>query len=591
MGNDAWLTLAVVAVAFITLARNWAPPDLIFVAAGAVLAAAGVITTDEAFAGFANSGMLTVACLFIVVAGLRETGMLDYIGHQVLGSARSETGALWRLGGVVMPMSAFLNNTPIVAMFLPVVVDWCRKNDVSPSKLLIPLSFLTILGGTCTLIGTSTNLVINGLMLDQGMRGFTLFEIGKAGLPYAIIGFVYLLTIGRRLLPDRKELIEQLGESQREYLVEMGVKPGCRLAGATVETAGLRRLPGLYLVEIEREGVAISPVGPDEVIRANDQLTFTGIVSSIIELEKIPGLEPIADGAASEGPKQQRQRRLVEAVISPSCPVIGKTIREADFRAVYGAAVIAVHRAGKRVEQKIGDIELMSGDTLLMQTGSHFARAHRHNPDFYLVSDVEDWRPIRRDRAKVSLAIFVALLLLMTSGSIPILLASTLAAVAMIATGCLSTGEARRSIEWQVLITIAASFGIGSAIKNSGLATAMATTLVDGTSAWGPIAALAVFYFLGSVLTEVITNNAVAVLLFPFCIETARIYGVNPEPFLIALVLSASASFMTPIGYQTNMMVYGPGGYRFGDFFRVGMPLNVILWIIAIPLITYFWPL
>jgi di/tricarboxylate transporter len=187
--------------------------------------------------------------------------------------------------------------------------------------------------------------------------------------------------------------------------------------------------------------------------------------------------------------------------------------------------------------------------------------------------------------------IFVALLLLMTSGSIPILLASTLAAVAMIATGCLSTGEARRSIEWQVLITIAASFGIGSAIKNSGLATAMATALVDGTSAWGPIAALAVFYFLGSVLTEVITNNAVAVLLFPFCIETARIYGVNPEPFLIALVLSASASFMTPIGYQTNMMVYGPGGYRFGDFFRVGMPLNVLLWIIAIPLITYFWPL
>jgi di/tricarboxylate transporter len=590
MSFDAWLTLGIVIGAFVALARNWAPPDLLFVAAAVLLAATGVISTDEAFAGFSNSGMLTVACLFIVVAGMRETGVLDYIGHHVLGSAKTERGALLRLGGVVMPMSAFLNNTPIVAMFLPVVMDWCRRHRVSPSKLLIPLSFLTILGGTCTLIGTSTNLVVNGLMIDSKMRSMGLFEVGKVGVPYAIVGFIYLLVAGRWLLPDRKELIEQLGETKREYLVEMVVRPGCRLIGFSVEAAGLRQLPGLFLIQIDRDGLAIGPVGPEERIEQHDKLIFTGVVSSIIELEKIPGLEPVAHANEPANVVAPQQRRLVEAVISESCPLIGKTIREADFRAVYGAAVVAVHRAGKRLEMKIGDISLRSGDTLLMQTGPHFTRAYRHDPAFYLVSDVEDWRPIRRDRAQIALVIFVALLVAMTTGVIPILLSCALAAVLMIASGCLSTGEARRSIEWQVLITIAASFGVGAALKNSGLATAMATSLVDSTAVWGPVAALAVFYLLGSVMTELITNNAVAVLLFPFCLETARLYGVNPEPFLLALILSASASFMTPIGYQTNMMVYGPGGYRFMDFMKIGAPLNFILWLIAIPLIPLFWP-
>lgn len=590
MSFEAWLTLGIVVGAFVALARNWAPPDLLFVAAAVLLAATGVITTDEAFAGFSNSGMLTVACLFVVVAGMRETGVLDYIGHQVLGSAQTERGALLRLGGVVMPMSAFLNNTPIVAMFLPVVMDWCRRHRVSPSKLLIPLSFLTILGGTCTLIGTSTNLVVNGLMVDNGLRSLGLFEVGKVGVPYAIVGFVYLLVAGRWLLPDRKELIEQLGETKREYLVEMVVRPGCRLIGFSVESAGLRQLPGLFLIQVDRDGLAISPVGPEERIEQHDKLIFTGVVSSIIELEKIPGLEPVTHAVEPANVVAPQQRRLVEAVISESCPLIGKTIREADFRAVYGAAVVAVHRAGKRLEMKIGDIALRSGDTLLMQTDPHFTRAYRHDPAFYLVSDVEDWRPIRRDRARIALLIFVALLAAMTTGVIPILLSCALAAVLMIASGCLSTGEARRSIEWQVLITIAASFGVGAALKNSGLATIMATSLVNSTAVWGPVAALAVFYFLGSVLTELITNNAVAVLLFPFCLETSRLYGVNPEPFLLALILSASASFMTPIGYQTNMMVYGPGGYRFTDFMKIGVPLNFILWLIAIPLIPLFWP-
>ena len=331
-------------------------------------------------------------------------------------------------------------------------------------------------------------------------------------------------------------------------------------------------------------------MGPDDVVEKNDRLVFTGIVSSIIELEKIPGLVPIADPDYEISPRKQRQRRLCEAVISANSPLIGQTIRDADFRATYGAAVVAVHRAGKRVEKKMGDITLRPGDTLLLQVRPHFVRAYRHDPAFYLVSDVEDWRPIRRDRAWIALLLFVGLIVLMTTGVVPIVLSASLTAVLMVALGCISSGDARRGIEWQVLITIAAAFGVGSALQTSGAAKAVATALVHSTQAGGPIAALAVIYFVGSIVTEVITNNAAAVLIFPFCLETARLCHADPRPFLMALVLSASASFMTPIGYQTNMMVYGPGGYRFTDFLRIGAPLNLLLWIVAIVLIPIFWP-
>ncbi|MCU0960688.1 MAG: SLC13 family permease, partial [Pirellulaceae bacterium] len=295
MGAEAWLTLVVVVILFAALVKNLAPPDLAFLSASALLALCGVITPDEAFAGFSNSGMLTVAVLFVVAAGLRETGILDFLGQQVLGGAKTTRGVLARLAALVIPMSAFLNNTPIVAMFVPVVIDWSRRHRVSPSKLLIPLSYLTILGGTCTLIGTSTNLVVNGLMIENGVETMSLFEIGRIGLPYAIVGVAYLLVFGQRLLPDRKELLEQLGESRREYLAEMLVQPTCRLVGKTVEEAGLRQLPGLFLIEIECQDRRITPVGPDDVLEANSRLVFTGIVSSIIDLERIPGLVSVVD--------------------------------------------------------------------------------------------------------------------------------------------------------------------------------------------------------------------------------------------------------------------------------------------------------
>jgi di/tricarboxylate transporter len=587
-----WITLATVALILYALIKNLAQPDLLFVAATTLFAALGIISPKEAFAGFSNSGMLTVAFLFVVAAGLRDTGLLDALGHYMLSKAKSERGLIARLALVVMPMSAFLNNTPIVAMFMPPVLSWCRRNRISPSKVLIPLSYLAILGGTCTLIGTSTNLVINGMLIDAKYAGMKLFDVAPVGIPYAMAGTLYLLTLGLRILPDRKELLEQLGEARREFLLEMSVQPGCRLIGQTVETAGLRHLPALFLLEIDRGDKLIGPVGPDELIRVNDRLVFTGVVSSIVELEKIVGLVPAADPTYEVAPRQQRNRRLCEAVISETSPLIGKTIREADFRALYGAAVVAVHRGGSRIQQKIGDIRMRPGDTLLLQTTPNFLRAHRNDRAFYLISDVEEWRPMRPDRSWMATILFVILLALMSSGIVDTVVASALVAIAMIGVGCISTSEARRSIEWQTLVTIGAAFGVGTALENSGAAAMLANLVFKSIDGYGAIVAIAAIYFCTWMITEVITNNAAAVLMFPVCLEMAKLYGreKDPMPFVMALVFAASASFMTPIGYQTNMMVYGPGGYRFTDYVRAGLPMNLILWALAVILIPMFWP-
>ncbi|MBI2423231.1 MAG: SLC13 family permease [Candidatus Hydrogenedentes bacterium] len=590
MSVEAWFTLSVVTAIFAALVRNWAATDVLFLGATALFALLGIISPEEAFAGFSNSGMLTVAMLFAVAAGLRETGVLDTLGEHFLGRARTEKQVFGRLAAIIVPFSAFLNNTPIVAMFMPIVLDWCRRNNVSASRLLIPLSYMTILGGTCTLIGTSTNLVVHGLMIENGLPGLGMFEIARLGIPYAIVGLAYMYLLGTRLLPERKEMLEQLVESSREYLVEMQIQAGCRLAGQTVEQAGLRHLAGLFLIEIDRDGECIGPVGPEAVLEEGDRLVFTGIVSTILDLEKIPGLVPVADPSYEIAPQEQRKRRLCEAVISSNSHLIGKTIRNADFRTAYGAAVVAVHRGGKRVVQKIGDITLQPGDTLLLQTRDNFLQKHRNDQSFYLINDVAEWSPLRRDRAWVGTVLFLGLIILMTTGWVNTLVAATLTTVLMIFSGCITANEVRKSIEWQVLITIGAAFGVGIAIENSGAATAVAQALVDATAGWGPIAALAVIYLLCSLVTELITNNAAAVLLFPFCLKTAELYDVSSRPFLIALLFAASASFMTPIGYQTNMMVYGPGGYRFTDFARIGAPLHIVLWLIAIVLIPWFWP-
>ncbi len=626
MSFDAWISLAVTLAVFVGLQqRRNIPADLLFLGGLVTVTLFGVITPREALAGFANPAVVTIGALFIVAAGLRSTGVLDAIGNLLLGTAKTVGGAMRRVLGVVLGISAFINNTPVVAMFVPVLLTWCRRRGISPSRVLLPVSYVAIMGGTCTLIGTSTNIIVNGLLREEQERetrriahaqqeglyadlpGFqeqmgsmTLFEIGRVGFACAAAGSAYLLLVGYRLLPNRTELVEQLDEQRREYMVEMLVQPDCRLIGKTVEQAGLRHLRGLYLIEIDRDDDVVTPVTPDDVIRAGDRLIFTGVVATILDLVQIPGLVPAADLTYEIHPKRRMGRHLSEAVVSSSSPLVGTTVRRANFRRLYNAAVVAVHRNGAQLRRKIGDIVLRAGDTLLLQTRTEFSSAFRNSRDFFLVADVEGSQPRRHERAWLAVGLVVVLVVWLFAASwfrpdgwaegfaSPAIAAVAIAGL-MIVGRCIPAAEARGAIDLQVLVTIAAALGLGRALTESGAAEAIAHTVVGGAGR-NPYLLLVGFYVLTVVFTELISNGAVAAMLFPLGVALAAAAGVSPRPFAMALAIGASLSFITPIGYQTNLMVMGPGGYQPRDYLRAGLPLMLIVGTVALLLIPRVWP-
>ena len=587
MAWEAWLTISVVIGVLGVLSVTRLAPDMVFLGGLTVLVVGGVLTPADAFAGLGNQGLITVAVLYVVVTGLEETGGIHWIVHRVLGRPRSLPRAQLRLMSPVAFLSAFLNNTPVVAMLIPAVTEWSRKLGLPASRLLIPLSYAAILGGTCTLIGTSTNLVVNGLLLDRSPAdGLSMFELAWVGLPVAVTGLGFILLTSRWLLPDRRSAISQLGDP-REYSVEMLVDPRGPLVGRTIEEGGLRHLSGMFLAEIDRDGDVLPAVSPQERLRAGDRLVFVGIVESVVELQKIRGLTPATDQVFKlDGPRSSRT--LVEAVVSGSCPVVGRSIREGQFRSRYDAVVIAVARDGERLRQKVGDIVLRPGDTLLLETRPAFSEQQRNNREFFLVSPIADSSPPRHDKAPVALALLVAMVLVVSLGWLSMLEGALLAAAGMLVTRCCSVNRARRSIDWSVLLVIAAAFGLGAALDQTGVAEALARTVIGltGDGAW---VNLAVIYLLTAVFTAVITNNAAAVLMFPIANAVSVDLGLEFLPFAIGIMLAASASFATPIGYQTNLMVYGPGGYRFADFLRIGLPLNLLTGVVAVLVIPLIW--
>ncbi|MCK6555531.1 SLC13 family permease [Candidatus Binatia bacterium] len=595
MAWEAWLTIAVTVFVIVALARAWAGSDLVVMAGVTGLTAIGMLAGSEklpdaadAFAGFGNPGLLTVAALYIVVEGLVRTQAMAMITEPLLGSPRTVLTAQARLMLPVMGLSAFLNNTPVVAMFLPVVEDICKKARISPSKLFLPLSYAAIFGGVCTLIGTSTNLVVNGLLIaHRDTQALGMFDITPVGLACAVAGTAYLLVLGRWLLPDRKPPIS-LSDDPKQYTVEMLVQGGGPLVGRTVEAAGLRHLPGLYLAEIERDGEVLPAVGPEERLRAGDRLVFVGILDSVLDLQKTRGLQ-IATNQVFRLQGSTVERTLVEAVVSDRCPLVGHSVREGRFRSVYNAAVIAVARSGRRVHAKIGDIVLRPGDTLLLETHRDFAAQHRNSRDFFLVSGVAGATPLRRERAWMALAILVAMVASVTAGWLDMLVASLVAAGAMIVARCCTGPEARQSLDISVLVVIGASFGIGKALDVSGAAPSIASSIVS-LAGGDPWLVLLAVYLVTTVFTELITNNAAAVLVFPIALSSAESLGVSFMPFVIAVMIGASASFSTPLGYQTNLMVYGPGGYRFTDYLRVGIPLNLVFMVVTVLLAPMLFP-
>lgn len=612
-----WIAgIVTVGVFLVMQVRKRTPTDLLFLAGLMAVTLTGVITPEQALAGFASPALVAVAALLIVSAALRTSGVLDWVGRRLLGSATSEKQATRRLIPTLLITSAFVLNTALVAMMMPVVVDWCRRRGISPSRLLLPLSYLTILGGVCTLIGTSTTIIVQGQLAEVRqnfedenianaetarfvgeLRDLEFFELGYIGLPCALAGGLFMLWISPRLLPRRQDVVGQFGENRREYLAEMIVHPDCDLIGQTIEEAGLRSLPGLFLVEIDRDGDIFMPVDPRQRLHAGDRLVFTGIVSTIVDLERIPGLV----SAAAQDDAADSQRHMTEVVLSRRSPLIGMTVREANFRQQYNAAVLAVHRSGDRVSSKIGDIVLEPGDTLLLQTMGEFVSSHRNNREFYLVSDVSEATPIRAEKMSTAAIIGIGLIIWLTATSFmpsatfgglasPAIAALTVA-ILMCLTRCVRLADARSSLDMQILLTIAAALGLGKAIDVSGVARIAAEALV-GLPVIGnhPLAMLLALYLLTVIFTETITNNAVAAILIPLAASLAWAGDVSPRPFIIAVALGASLSFVTPIGYQTNLMVMGPGGYRPADYMRTGLPLAIGVGVTAMLLIPMIWP-
>ena len=588
MTPDGWLVIGVVAATGLGLSLTRIGADLILVGALTVLLLLEVITPDTALSGFSNPGLATVAVLYVVVSGCIETGAANVLAKALLGRPKAEWSAQIRLMLPVAFLSAFLNNTPVVAMLVPAVQDWARRNRFSVSKLMIPLSYAAIFGGACTMIGTSTNLILAGLVeQDSTLSSIGFFEIAWLGIPSAVIGIIFVLSTSRWLLPMRKPPItEQM--NPKEYAVEMLVEAGSSLVGQTIEQAGLRHLPSLYLAEIERGDSVLPAVGPNERLQDNDRLVFVGMVDSVVDLYQIRGLIPAPDQVFKlDSPRPQRQ--LVEAVISGTSPLVGLSIRESRFRTRYDAVVIAVARSGKRVEGKIGAIELHVGDTLLLEARPAFVEQHRNSRDFLLVSAIEGGKTPRHDKAGIATLVLIAMVLGASLAGLSMLVAALVAAGLMIITRCTSANAARRNVDWQVLVVIGASIGLGSALEQTGAASAIAHFWISfaGQNHW--IALLAI-YLITSLFTAVVTNNAAAVLMFPIAKATAVGLGVSFSPFIFTIMMAASASFATPISYQTNLMVYGPGGYRFSDYLKIGIPLNLLMAGVTMAIAPWVWP-
>lgn len=582
-------TVIVVLLMLVALVLEIRSPDVVLFVSLAVLLLTGVLTPQEAFLGFSNEGMLTVGILFIVAYAAQSSGILEVFAGRVMGKGDGLRRSLLRMIIPVSAMSAFLNNTPIVAMFTPAVRDWARTRGLSPSKFLIPLSYASIFGGVCTLIGTSTNLVVNGLLQQELERSLTLFELAWVGLPVALVGTLYLVLAGHRMLPEHRDPVEDLMESGREYLVTMEVRKGCPLIDQRVAAAGLRNLQGLFLAEILRNGESIGPVKPTESIRLGDNLVFTGLVNSILQLQKIDQLIPLDEPRLYHDLRQSGQGRIIEAVISSASPMLGRTIKQGNFRARYNAVVLAVHRNGVRISAKIGDIVLKPGDTVLLLGSDDFLKTWNRSREFYMLSKVSELPVVDRFKFNIALASLAAMILLAGLGILSIFKAAILAASILLLTRTVTATEARRAIEMNVLIVIACAFGISKALDKTGAATHIAHSIIGTVQILGPLGVLGAIYLVTSMLTEVITNNAAAALAFPIAISAATQVNADPMPFVIAVAVGASAAFSTPFGYQTNMIVYGPGGYRFRDFVKVGLPLNIIIMIVALVVIPRVW--
>ena len=599
------IVCAILGLLVATVILTRAPLDVTMVGCLVLMVLFGAVPADEAFLGFSNTAVLMIGALFVVASGLRQTGAIDRIAPLLIGRPATPRAAIGRLGLPVLTLSGVMNTTPLVAMFLPVGLDLARRLKVSPSRLLMPLSFAGILGGQLTLVGTASNIVVDGLYADQvaawtsegiavpdawTLEGSWRFlAVGVSGVVAATLGLLSMIVLAPVLLPDRGQI--ESAEDPERYEARFEVVPSGPLVGRTIEQAGLRHLPDLFLAAIERDGRRLGAVGPDEILEAGDTLCFVGSTSGVGELRRLAGIES-EDAQASKVDAPPAIRRMVEAVVAPTASFVGRTVRESQFRTIYNAAIIAVHRRGERVTGRIGDIVLEPGDVLLLETHQGFLNSHGRGNAFYLATQVDEARFPRHERAPLALTILLGMIVCLATGLLPPVVATWLAALAMVGTKCVNASMARKSIDFSVLITIGAAIGVGTAVSRSGLGDAIGHGLVEAAHAigGGDRLLLAAIVLATALVAQVATNFGAAVVLFPIAIATATSIEANPLPFVLGVMAGAGSNFLTPFGYQTTLMVYGPGRYRFGDFARLGVPLLIIVVATATVMIPLVFP-
>jgi len=595
VGLDAVLVLLVTAGVFVAFARSWAPPDVIAMSAMAVLLLTGVLSTASLLPVFSNSGPITVACMFVLSAALDRTGVIEWVGQRVSKLAtRSHALAIVVLLLGVMLLSAFINNTPVVVVLTPVVIGLAGTMGMAPTRLLIPLSYAAIFGGICTLIGTSTNLLADGAAQAQGLAAFGMFEITAMGVIFAAVGGLYLATVGRWLLPDRPSLAALLGDgSQRRFLAEGLVPPDSRAIGKTLAEAGLLRNPAAVVIDVIREDRSLRHRLRDlsEVrLAAGDRVVLQTHAREVMGLRETGQLAFAGGDEAELQPLSTQQAVVMEGIVGPTSRLVGRSIVELNLRRRYGVFVLAVHRQHESLSQAFDRLDLRFGDTLLLEGPPEGIRRLVEDGMLLNLSEVQT-RPLRYEKAPMAVAAIAAVMLLATLGVMPIAGLAVIATVAVVVLGCVRPDEIYDAIEWRLLMLIFGMLGLSVAMEETGAVLLVVEALLTLAGPFGPLVALSLIYLVASLMTEMVSNNAIAVLMVPIAVGVAQQFGVDPRPFVVAVMFAASACFATPIGYQTNTFVFHAGNYRFTDFLKVGLPLNFLLWILATLLIPVFWPL